>query len=1294
MKILYKSSQTISLGFAVFMLAAGASLPSNTAWASGDDYETLVAPNLMIIFGNAWSMNRKMDDQSYPSLDLDGPGGSPTRDFVYRVENNERYHYSNLYANRPSSKFYQSKQAFLSVLNDDELSSEINIGLATFRQTFGLPNYSVKYKLRGTWPLIYPPGGKPADGASQRGNPANPAAAHPDFPNGNPIYTASTPEKEIFSQDPKNFSYVRQSRQGQYWDSSDTTPPACAYTNYNRYPRIGEPPLPYDPNSSNNPQRKYYETGRGFLDDAFTTFLTQNDDDGGLPLQYRYPAGAIDQTYIGTECNGGSGSWPWATGTWTGARSQNEADAGEPVIEHKLCKVWYNSQLNHFQALYIGNRPFFNNYGSSSQRPTTPGATLYDDEGRLIYRNNIDYSSNSYDYTCSAIGEDLPYSNDTVLTGTRLQPVGPLAPPYNGPLQADEDGLYPTYMSLTSHFYEGQNSNAAGAQRGALTGWSGETTYDYNSGNESMTAVYPAGVADPCRDDRNLCPTEEEVTNHSHGALPIDDVDFRYAREMGADKPDNPRHMGAFLDLPSPDAGYIDQRETLRGFMGLEQMDASGLEYNPENQTIDREKGLTTSSHPWHGFQSPIYQSLFSALAYFTAYKATDPFDDCGRSNNILLFYDGKEDGRWSTQDGVKVYAKPEEMAARLHEELGVRVHVVILSANPGDIDQANLIAQGGGTEEALVVNSLDALKDALAKVFAVVRENASRAAPAIGGISQSGDHIFEVQDQFRPDWGQVVAYSLTDTGDVSEEPVWQFDDGTNMTLVSRRQYLNSTDANGSIVNFYTDLDDNAFNAGADPSAETIRNYTMDPSFDGGSYLGNRKDGSLLGLMGDTSPILAEAPGDAALFHDPAYLSYMNAHKERAAAVLFTSQDGFLYAADAATGELKWGWMPRQFADDLKNHTLFPGQKHFKGHFTVVDAKNSSGQYDTYLVGTAEQGRLHYTLKLSSENDELGLDELVWEDYQSAGHTSPNNAAPVIWRASGRTYVIYITGQTDENKLVIRDITDGREIAEAGIEFDLVRDSGFQIPVGSTPLVVKEKDDRVYLYIGAMHGHLHRLEWSGVDPVSHGQLSWNYNFAAGQELGADEPVRYVGYARYRGAEYLRVQSLTRLTVLKRQDSRDDWSKQWSTYTDGASLYPDGATTAIQHLAANAEIDSEALIVRGSVLVPAYEIDAGENVCSIGGGYFYFFRLDNGRFPNNQFTVDETVLTDSDYNEEDQSGENNPKVLVGAGRVHDPRFTIFSGLMTVYGHTEDSSYKPIKLLRPVLGARTWREIRPD
>ena len=753
--------------------------------------------------------------------------------------------------------------------------------------------------------------------------------------------------------------------------------------------------------------------------------------------------------------------------------------------------------------------------------------------------------------------------------------------------------------------------------------------------------------------------------------------------------------------------------------MGLQQMDASGLEYNPENQTIDRAHGLTTSSHPWHGYQSPIYQSLFSALAYFTAYKADDPYDNCGRSNNILLFYDGKEDGRWSTENDVKVYAKPEEMAAKLYEELGVNIHVVILSNNPGDIDQANLIAQGGGTKEALVVDSLDTLKVALSSVFAVVRKNASRAAPAIGGISHGGDNIFEVQDQYTPNWGQVVAHTLDSDGEVSDKPIWSFDDGVHMTVSKRQQRLYSTDTEGNIINFYSDLDDDAFNADANPSAATIREYTMDPSYgDDSPYLGNRKKDSLLGLMGDTSPVLVKAPGDAALFHDEEYRKYMSKHIKRAPALLFTSQDGFLYTADATRcdsgGELKWGWMPRQFVDDLKGYTSFPRNEHFKGHFRIVDAKDANGVYGSYLIGSAEEGRLHYTMKLANNelsktcqdknkkeheyDHELGFEKLLWEDYAEISKTSPNNAAPVIWRDkdSGRTYVIYITGKDEDNKLTIRDITNGGKIAAAWLEFDLEK------KVSATPLVVKEKDNQVYIYFGTDKGQLHRISWTDDVDSIHGKLAWDNNFTDSEQLGEEKPVTYIGYARYQGAEYLRVQSLTRLTVLKRLPPPKDtqeiqlWKKRWSTFTGGATTYSptEKDTQAIQHLANNAEIDSEALIVDGSILLPAYEVDAGEDVCSIGGGYFYFFNLDNGLFPSNKFIVDKAVLTDTDYDEDEQDGENNPKVLIGTGRIHDPRFTVFNGLMNVYGHTEDSNFKPISLLRDPLGSRTWREIRQD
>ncbi len=896
----------------------------------------------MIIFGNAWSMNREMDDQTYPSVPVDER---------YRfADDNGTYDAKNLYAEKPTSKFYQSKQAFLEALNDDDLSGGINLGLATFRQVFGLRSNTQDYVLNRTWVAAYPSGGRTAANESYtRKDPANPAQPHPRHPDGNPIYEASTPEKMVFARDPANFSWIRWWRQYFAWGrSGGSRAPACAYTNYNGAPRYGNPA------HGGSSDRTYFESGRGFLDDAFTTYLDNAEGDGGLPLRLRYKAGAVDQQYSATQCNEGTARWPWGVWASTGARSLEESGDNEPVIEHELCRVGYNSQSNTFWALYIADRPFVNNYTNHSVSRPVPGSALWDDAGHLRYRDGEDVTvTENSNYPCTIGVTPRVSYNGVTFFSNEYQAAGPLA---------GRSGNIPAYHSYNPHYWSGHWSKTAGSDIGALTGWSGETTYRRNGdGTETMTASFPSGPADPCREDRDLCPDTTDPNDP--------DALFRYVETMGADLPDNPRHMGVFLDLPDPEAGYVDQRETLRGFMAVQQMSASGLDYDPDSQVIDNGKGLATAS-TGSDHQSPIYQSLFSALAYFTAYKAADPYDDCGRSNNILLFYDGKEDGRWTTVDGNVVYVRPEEMAARLYDELDVKVHVVIISNNSGDIDQANAIARSGGTEHALVVDNLATLRDALSSVFANVREEASHAPPAIPRISNAGDYIYEVTDNTDPVSGQVSAYALNKTGGIDvTSPVWQADDGVNQTVSLRKARLLSTNADGEIVNFFSDIPDEDFAAGNDPDADTIREYTMNPNYGDGAWLAGRSASALIGKIGSGSPVWVGAPNDSSRYGDTDYRTFIEQNRQRHPLVLFTSHDGFLYAVDADTGRLKWGWMPRQFLSSLKNYNQFQAHRNFEGDIAVIDAKDSDGEYHSYVTPVGDRGKLRFALRLDLDSD-------------------------------------------------------------------------------------------------------------------------------------------------------------------------------------------------------------------------------------------------------------------------------------------------------------------------------------
>ena len=1226
----------------------------------------------MIIFGNAWSMNREMDDQTYPSV--------PTDERYRFADDNETQDVKNLYAGKSTSKFYQSKQAFLEALNDDDLSSSVNLGLATFRQVFGLRSNTQDYILNRTWAAAYPSGGRTAANEGYtRKNPADPAQPHPHRPDGNKIYEASTPEKMVFARDPANFSYIRWGRQYFAWGrSGGSRSPACAYTNYNGAPRFGNPA------HGGNGDGQYFESGRGFVDDAFTTYLDNNEGDGGLPLRLRYTSGAIDQQYTGTECDAGTAQWPWGVQNVTGARSAEEANNDEDVIEHALCRVGYNSQSNTFWALYVADRPYVNNYTSHSVSRPVPGSALWDGSGRLKYRDGTDVTVTENDYTCTIGATPRRIYNGVTFISNEYEPAGPLA---------GHAGNVPAYHSYNPSYSSEQSSVAAGAQLGALTGWSGETIYNHNdNGAETMTARYPSGPADPCRSDRNLCPDTTAA----------DDPDalFRYVQTMGADLPDNPRHMGVFLDLPDPEAGYVDQREKLRGFMAYEQMSASGLDYDPDSQSISGGKGLATVSTS-SDHQSPIYQSLFSALAYFTAYKAADPYDDCGRSNHILLFYDGKEDGRWTTVDGYTVYVDPSEMAKRLYDDLDVKVHVVIISNNYGDIAQANAIAEAGGTEEALVVGDLASLREALSSVFANVRDTASHAAPAIPPISNSGDYVYEVTDNTDPVFGQLTAYALNDSGGIdASSPVWRADDGVNQTVAMREARLLSTNADGEIVNFFNDLADSAFDAGNSPDADTIRAYTVDPNYGDGAWLAGRGSSALIGRIGVSSPVLVGIPADSSRYGDPDYRDFIDANSNRKPLVLFTSNDGFLYAVDAATGELEWGWMPRQFLKGLKNYHQFLADKHFEGDLAVIDAKDSNGDYHSYITPTGARGRLRFALRLDLDDDDnlvLSDDSLIW-DQQTAWQSTPDNAPTRLWRgADGSVFSVYlwrkqVDGSTYQ-ELVVRDLTSD---AKQELVFEpTVVDGVSTTPATKTsmPLVVKEKDDKTYIYLGDAEGNLTRILWSGYQSGNAGTLLTDDYFQPGRELGASEPITYVGYATYKGGEYLRVQSTKRLTVLKRASSTDKWSKSWGTHAGGADIHSEipTATTRIQHLADNAEITGEALIVGGGILLPVYEASSGDASCAVGASYFYLFELEGGLFPDNKFLVDGAVLSDSDARDADQTGANNPKILLGTGKAHRPRFSVFGGAMSIFGHTEGGTLTRVELNQSPIGRRNWREI---
>ncbi len=152
--------------------------------------QTIVAPNLMVIFANGYSMNYFLDNPTKKDV----PGDT--------IDTKKHDHFNDLgdidyygtiypkwgtmwsekyYGEYKKSKMYIAKQALGTVLSTS-VSDKINFGFATFRQTFGMEAASVTLTQRNAY--LVP------------------------VPKDRTIYDKTTAEKQAYGYDANNFSYT------------------------------------------------------------------------------------------------------------------------------------------------------------------------------------------------------------------------------------------------------------------------------------------------------------------------------------------------------------------------------------------------------------------------------------------------------------------------------------------------------------------------------------------------------------------------------------------------------------------------------------------------------------------------------------------------------------------------------------------------------------------------------------------------------------------------------------------------------------------------------------------------------------------------------------------------------------------------------------------------------------------------------------------------------------------------------------------------------------------------------
>ncbi len=709
-----------------------------------------------------------------------------------------------------------------------------------------------------------------------------------------------------------------------------------------------------------------------------------------------------------------------------------------------------------------------------------------------------------------------------------------------------------------------------------------------------------------------------------------------------------------------------------------------------DNNDTDDEDGITSPSTPWVTNSSESLSVDIMGNGYLNAWidwNLDGDFTDAGEqiSNESPV-----STGTVNLSVAIPVNATNGDLPARFR-----------LCSTAGDCNTPTGQATDGEVEDYLIsVVSCTSLSG-----------DVSETAAAIPFQVASGDKVFVASNSPLPSIaGHLKAYSVQANGSIGTTVAW--DAATLMDTTKREAGLYSTNVSGTKVLFNSNsFDDAAFSSSGSPTVAKIKEYTITPSIDSGVYLAGRASGSWLGPMsrGNDVALLTQMNNMGQFLTDSAYRSFYNGTiSSRSEKILVSSDDGFLYAFDQSTGQLSWGWMPRTLAAELKNYSSFQSQGYMRGTVDIIDAKDSSGNYATYVIGSYKDGLGQYALKLNSSG---GLGSVVWDqDYSGSYSSAPNHGEKDYFRdGSELTYVTYVvTNSSNQSTVVLREITTAATNTEVAVTFNAT----------STPYVIQDFGDSngpaaKTLYLGDESGNIQRTAL-----LDSGSLETAANLKSALEgssvgnLNASEPILFLGASSSNtgGQYYLRAQSEFRLTLLDYNSSTTNWDKRWTSYVGGAGSWDasniytadnsgvptdvdnDGFFTnvtanGIQSLPADARITDAAQIVANNVILPVSVQTAGS---CFGKAYFYLYNLTNGVFPDNKLmNLDSSKITTN--------------IALGYG---DPSRVSIADMpsteyMLGYGLTDQNKDNDVEINEPFrindrisTGIRGWKERRQE
>lgn len=568
----------------------------------------------------------------------------------------------------------------------------------------------------------------------------------------------------------------------------------------------------------------------------------------------------------------------------------------------------------------------------------------------------------------------------------------------------------------------------------------------------------------------------------------------------------------------------------------------------------------------------------------------------------------------------------------------GIKVYVIGLGAGVDATKNAvaaqtlTAMAVAGGTTNFFPATDATALDQAFQTVVQQIYTASSIAAPiAPLSVAGGGAYQYSMTTTPNPIAGSVKAYAVTAAGVPTTTPVW--DAAALMTSADRRTKLYTTSTSGTAV-LLKDVDAAAFALSGSPTCvpdvATIVNYTVDPSYTSGSctYLSGRQSGWFLGgFSKDNTGRYIGPPSNSTLLADASYVTYARARASRTPMVMFTNNDGFLYAIDATTGQLRWAWMPRGIVAQLKNYSSFQAGQYMNGNFTVVDAKDAGGAWASYVVGSAQGGAERYSLKL----DNSGMPSAVVYDTLTSNAQSPGDQSQTTGQAPLHQTPVVIQNSTGAFAVYVQNtVVSGTTVStlnEVNVATGVRTSATLPFTLSSQIEYVKVLNQ---LWMGGADGTVRTLGFTGNAATDAGTASVRSMFSTinpSTNSGYVTPVTYVGYTEVEGVPYAYALNPSQITVYTVRST--GWGPVWAstpssgyTYNTATSLFASSAS--VTTMTSNTVISDAPLILGAALILPLYQPPADS--CGTGSGWYDFFDLSNGQFPSVPITYSNSAVT--------------------------------------------------------------------